>query len=235
MLSRVSDSFVLALGCLLNLMMISIPLFFVNNIELNCALYSNFWLFYGLISLFFFLEGKLSFTISQYKSTHVVMSKLPYIIGVLVLLIFWVSNVEHAISPNPFSFFSALGCCLILIGIFLRIRSIKTLKMYFVSHIGLLKKHRLITSGIYSYIRHPSEAGLILICFGVSVLLTSFMGFVVTCVFLLPLSLYRISLEDRLLLNCFTTIFDEYKASTPALFPAFMRLKTKSHLSVENL
>lgn len=219
---------VLAFAALINLSVFSLPLLFIA-VDFT-ALLSNpaIWIFYTLITLFCILESQASLLIGSGVAVKADKSFLPYSIGIIVLLLFWVSLYEFISKPyvswlhlNWLQWLSA--SCLMLAGIYLRVISIKTLNKYFLSHIGLASNHRLITTGIYARMRHPSEAGLLLICIAVPILLGSLNGLLLAMLLIVPLSLYRINREDKLMRGRFTHSFDDYRQTTPALLPKLNR------------
>lgn len=177
------------------------------------------WAYYSLITLFCLLETSASLYLPDEIPVKTEKVVLPYLIGICVLIVFWISIYDYA---NYFRFYlmqAVIGCLLIVLGIAVRLISILKLNRYFVNHVALVDNHQLITKGIYSFVRHPSELGLLSICFGVGILLSSMTGLWVIALVLFPLTIYRMSLEDKLLQSLFTTEYDKYRASTPGLFP----------------
>jgi len=225
----VSQKLALTLGVLINVIVISLPLLIVAIDFTELMSRPASWIFYFLISLFCLLESNASFGVGSGASVQADRSFLPYLIGVLVLLLIWVSlyeySADHYLHWQQLPALSILvPSSLILIGIFLRVISIKTLNRFFLSHIGLVNEHKLITTGIYSLVRHPSEAGLLLICLAVPILLGSLSGLMLTGLLIVPLCLYRIHREDRMMFLHFNDKFVAYKLSTPALLPRFIDL-----------
>jgi len=92
---------------------------------------------------------------------------------------------------------SPAGLALIAIGVTLRIAAIRTLGDDFVSMRTVPRRR--VTTGVYRWVRHPSELGLVLAAMGAAVLLGSRGAAVVVLVVLVPLSLQRCRAEDRLL------------------------------------
>jgi len=198
---------------------ISMPLAFADIQLIEYLSRPVTWIFFLLITSFCFTESKASLYLSH--SIHTLTEKpfLPYMTGVCILIVFWVAIFD---SANYFQAHPAqlvIGGLLIILGIFVRLLSIEKLNTYFVSHVAHIDNHQLITTGIYSIVRHPSELGLLSICAGVVIFLSSITGFFVIVIALLPLTIYRVTLEDKLLQSLFTTNYEKYRANTPSLFP----------------
>lgn len=211
--------FVLCIGTVLNLFVISAPLVFVDIQTYEYFSNPVIWVFYSLIAIFCLLEASASFYLNNESPNNVEKVFLPYLVGICVLIIFWISVYEYANNLQFNLIQSLIGCLLIAFGVTVRLISILMLNKYFVSHVGLVDNHQLITTGIYSLVRHPSELGLLSICLGIVIFLSSIMGLWVIAFVLLPLTIYRITLEDRLLQSLFTADYSDYKTSTPGLLP----------------
>jgi isoprenylcysteine carboxyl methyltransferase (ICMT) family protein YpbQ len=66
-------------------------------------------------------------------------------------------NIRWLFSPDYF--ISSLGLLLILIGVVIRWSAVLTLKKYFTVDVKILEDHKLIRSGVFKYVRHPSYFG----------------------------------------------------------------------------
>ena len=78
--------------------------------------------------------------------------------------------------------------------------------------------HTLVTSGIYSVIRHPSYLGLLVNSLGWGLAFRSGVGVLLTALTIPPL-LARIHAEERLLRTQFGSEYDAYRARTSRLIP----------------
>jgi protein-S-isoprenylcysteine O-methyltransferase Ste14 len=230
-LLAVQVKFALYVGTALSLLVISAPLAFVG-IQLDELLSRPVtWAYYSLIGTFCFLEARLSLYLPNENPTKVEKVFLPYLTGICVLIICWVSLYDYA---NYFQFHlvqAAVGCLLVVSGVAARLASIQKLDKYFISHIALVDNHQLVATGIYAIVRHPSELGLLSICVGVATLLASTTALWIAALVLFPLTIYRVALEDKLLRSLFGSDFDNYKASTPSLLPKFSTTYTKRSIS----
>ncbi len=74
-------------------------------------------------------------------------------------------------------------------------------------------------TGLYSKIRHPSKSALLLIMIGFCVSLGSWWALGLLVVLFFPSMLYRISQEDRALLDKFGDRWMAYKSDTKKLIP----------------
>ncbi len=114
---------------------------------------------------------------------------------------------------------TASGTVALCTGGALRVIAIRQLGSCFQHHVCLGDQHRLITTGLYSHMRHPSEAGLLLILSGLVIISGS--AWVMLAI-LLPgagLSLFRMRVEDKMLADHFGSSFVAYRKQVPACFP----------------
>lgn len=82
------------------------------------------------------------------------------------------------------------------------------------AHSTVAKAQILVTDGIYSKIRHPIYTGLQLVFWGLCLWFISYIGFVFSLILVLPLSVWRIRTEERILERVFGKKYAEYKART---------------------
>ena len=90
---------------------------------------------------------------------------------------------------------SAWGALPFGVGVVLRLVAIRRLGARFTHGVELVPGHRLETQGVYRWMRHPSEVGLLLVGLGTGLLLGSVLW--VPLMFL-PMAL-RVHAEERLL------------------------------------
>lgn len=112
-----------------------------------------------------------------------------------------------------------LGLILILGGIVIRIFSIHTLGRFFSVNLGIENNHEVVRAGPYKYIRHPSYTGSLLSFFGMGL---SFNNWVSLAIIFLPVLItfiYRINVEENLLLTQFGSEYKAYMDQTKRLIP----------------
>jgi protein-S-isoprenylcysteine O-methyltransferase Ste14 len=111
-----------------------------------------------------------------------------------------------------------LGVALFAAGGALRIWPVFVLGRRFSGLVAIQPGHTLVTSGVYSVIRHPSYLGLLVNSLGWALAFRSGVGLLLTALSILPL-LARIRAEERLLHTHFGADYDAYRARTARLIP----------------
>jgi protein-S-isoprenylcysteine O-methyltransferase Ste14 len=111
-----------------------------------------------------------------------------------------------------------LGFVLYTAGGILRLAPVFVLGRRFSGLVAIQPEHRLVTSGLYGAIRHPSYLGLFILMLGWGVAFRSGLG-VVIAVLSLVVVLARIHAEERLLSESFGAEYDAYRARTWRLIP----------------
>lgn len=114
---------------------------------------------------------------------------------------------------------SGIGFLVILLGFIIRWLAILQLKKAFTVDVAIGQEHELKTNGMYKYIRHPSYLGLLLIMTGFSICMNSLMSVLVVVIPMLLVVMYRISVEERILIEEFRESYISYKKSTWKLVP----------------
>lgn len=92
-----------------------------------------------------------------------------------------------------------LGAPLVALGIALRAAAIRALGTSFTSEIVVVPGQLLVTRGVYAWMRHPSDAGLLLVALGLSALGASLGALAITLVVVVPSVIARIHAEERAL------------------------------------
>jgi protein-S-isoprenylcysteine O-methyltransferase Ste14 len=92
-----------------------------------------------------------------------------------------------------------IGIGIMALGLSLRIWSVAVLGRYFRTTIELEDNQRVVQSGPYRLIRHPSYTGLILTCIGYGFALQNILSFVIVATLPTIALLHRIDMEEKVL------------------------------------
>ena len=111
-----------------------------------------------------------------------------------------------------------LGVVLFAAGGGLRLWPVFILGYRFSGLVAIQPGHRLVTSGVYGVIRHPSYLGLLVNALGWALAFRSGAGVLLTA-FLIPPLVARIRAEERLLRTQFSEEYDTYRGRTSRLIP----------------
>jgi protein-S-isoprenylcysteine O-methyltransferase Ste14 len=111
-----------------------------------------------------------------------------------------------------------IGVALFVIGGILRLWPVFVLGRRFSGLVAIQQEHRLVTTGIYRFVRNPSYVGLLVGSLGWALAFRSGAGVVITALFLVPL-VARIRSEERLLSDHFGAEYESYRQRTWRLLP----------------
>lgn len=116
------------------------------------------------------------------------------------------------------SLVNVVGLVLFSIGVSIRLVARRTLGKYFSSGLKTTQKHELIKHGIYKHIRHPAYLGSLLLSPGVPLIFSSLYGFLLI-LGIIPCFLYRIRIEESMLIEKFGNEYWEYMKETKKIIP----------------
>jgi protein-S-isoprenylcysteine O-methyltransferase Ste14 len=110
------------------------------------------------------------------------------------------------------------GIAVLLAGSIMRIAPVFVLGRRFSGLVAIQPRHRLVTTGLYSVIRHPSYVGLMLGALGWALTFRSGIGVILALLNLLPL-IARIRSEERLLAAQFGEEYAAWRRRTWRMVP----------------
>ena len=108
---------------------------------------------------------------------------------------------------------------LVVLGAGFRLWSIATLGRYFRAVVHIQENHHVVRSGPYRVLRHPSYTGLLVALFGVALLFGNYASSVVFELLVIAGVLYRIRVEERVLLDGLGDDYATYMRETNRLIP----------------
>ena len=115
-----------------------------------------------------------------------------------------------------------VGCSLMVGGMALRWAAIAKLKDKFTVDVAIVQDHRIVDTGLYSVVRHPSYLGSLITFVGLGLAWENWLSLVLMIVLRLVATLYRISVEERVLVNHFGDAYQAYRKRTKGLVPGII-------------
>lgn len=137
-------------------------------------------------------------------------------ISVVVPVVDW---AYFTTAQNSFDGITVLGILMIVTGITFRALAVRYLGKYFTPTVQIKDDHRLVTSGPYSIVRHPSYTGAFLAIVAGGVVLESLTGFIISCIAMIIAYYVRIGIEEKELTAWFGNDYLLYKKRTKMIIP----------------
>jgi protein-S-isoprenylcysteine O-methyltransferase len=111
------------------------------------------------------------------------------------------------------------GLAMIVFGMILRGYAIYTLRQFFTINVTVREGHRLIRSGPYRFVRHPSYTGSLLSFYGLALALEHAWAALVLVVPITVAFVMRMRVEEAVLRAAFPEEYPEYESATFRLVP----------------
>lgn len=132
----------------------------------------------------------------------------------------------HLIFANGFGSLSALsplpgylGCFFIVFGVTIRLVAVATLKKQFTTRVAIVKKHKIVDTGIYGTLRHPAYLGYLASLLGIGLASGNWFSLLALGVLPLAAMLYRIQVEEQALVRHFGPAYQAYASRTKRFLP----------------
>lgn len=165
-----------------------------------------------------------------HKTIHPeITDKRSFLITWQYLIAFFVGIIEYLLECIYFYDFKHswtnpmiwIGVLLIVVGLDFRFGAMIHAGKSFTHQISRIKRsdHRLVTDGIYKYIRHPGYLGFLLFAIGTQVYLSNVISPIAFAITLWIFFYYRIIDEEHLLLSFFGEEYAQYRSKTPTYIP----------------
>ncbi len=141
-----------------------------------------------------------------------------FLVGAFGLAVTRWDFLQHQKAGYRFEVVNLVGMSFLLVGLTLRILARRSLGKHFSYALRTINGHTLVKHGIYRYIRHPAYLGYLLIFFGVTLLFSSWYGFLIMLL-LIPCFLYRIGIEEEMLVERFGAEYQSYRKVSKKMIP----------------
>ena len=115
---------------------------------------------------------------------------------------------------------NGLGIALVVLGLAIRWYSIIYLGRYFTVNVEIAADHKLIDTGPYRWLRHPSYTGALLAFYGLALCTVNWVSLAIMVIGPTVAFLYRIHVEELALASAFGEAYRRYRQHTARLIPA---------------
>ncbi|CAD7781220.1 MAG: Isoprenylcysteine carboxyl methyltransferase (ICMT) family protein [Candidatus Methanoperedenaceae archaeon GB50] len=168
------------------------------------------------------------FLMTRKKKTGIIYKKWTlYALVVVHVLVGVFAVLEYFVRKRHINLFiTGLGLAMFLGALILRNLAILTLGEFHSVQIELKNNHRLITNGVYGYIRHPYYLAVLFEVPSITLIPNSYYALLFSLLFYFPMLFYRIHSEELIMLKKFGHNYLRYKETVPAFFPiSLLRLR----------
>ena len=145
----------------------------------------------------------------------IVLTTLVFVVGVLVAA--WDFIYLQRATWNLGSL-NGLGLALFVGGTILRQVGKRTLGRYYSYGLRTLQDQKIIQHGVYRYVRHPITLAALIYTPAIPLVFSSGYGFLVM-LGVVPLFMYRIGIEEKMLIERFGDGYLQYMKRTKKLIP----------------
>jgi protein-S-isoprenylcysteine O-methyltransferase Ste14 len=161
--------------------------------------------------------------VSEQGATRRDRGSRPIVIGMVAFGFFLAVTlarfVPGAALPGPRPLIFGAGIALMLLGVALRAYAIRILGRYFTTDVAMREGQRVISSGPYRYVRHPSYSGALVTLLGVGLALGSWHSLLALLGFALAGLGYRVAIEERALRETLGKPYEDYMRRTRRFIP----------------
>jgi protein-S-isoprenylcysteine O-methyltransferase Ste14 len=151
------------------------------------------------------------------------LQKYPPNVAMIVLLLIILSIFEIGILGDTYKqeyyTMRLIGLGLFVVFSWVQVAAYKSLGKSYAQDIVILKDHKLCTSGLYKFIRHPQYLSQFLSDLGAGIALMSFLVIPAVILVEFPLFILRAKEEERLLEKHFKNEFAEYRKKSGFIIP----------------
>ena len=118
---------------------------------------------------------------------------------------------------SEFGIIPIIGFSLTVFGIIFRLNAIRTLGKFYSHRVRKVNEHKIISSGIYKYIRHPAYTGMIIANIGFVIFFYHYIALALLIIIFIPAIIIRILVEEKMLFEI--EGYKEYSKNRARLFP----------------
>lgn len=164
-----------------------------------------------------FLRNKKKVTaVYQSKEHTLLIFRVLTPVAIIISLIFYLNSfLTYTYNVSVF----LLGVLLCLIGLSIRWRAVYVLHDAFRVKLAIIENHKLITQGLYKYVRHPSYSGYLLYYLGLGLAMNNYGSLFLLTLIPWVIVLMRIEKEEKMMKMFFPNSYPNYVIQTKKIIP----------------
>jgi protein-S-isoprenylcysteine O-methyltransferase Ste14 len=112
-----------------------------------------------------------------------------------------------------------VACLLVAFALWMVSAAVRTLGKQWALAARVVEDHALITGGPYRIVRHPIYSGMFWMMIATGLVVGRWQGLAAGVVIFLLGTLWRVRIEEKLLIETFGSAYEEYKRKVPAFIP----------------
>jgi len=153
------------------------------------------------------------------SATETILLGLIWVVMIVFPLLYSITNlIEFADYVLP-PWFGVIGIVLLILALIVFTRAHFDLKHYWSPTLEIMKDHKLVTNGIYKYIRHPIYASQWIWVIAQILLIQNYIAGPIDLLFFIPFYLLRVRSEEKMMIEVFGKEYREYMKRTGGIFP----------------
>ncbi len=125
-------------------------------------------------------------------------------------------SLSHLLRYPGFDYYFITGFAILWMGILLRVAGLKQLGKNYSSFVEIRESQKLVTSGLFSIVRHPLHLSILMEVMGMSIISTNAFSVIPAGVLMFTI-LLRNRNEEQKLLNHFGTEYENYRKQVPSM------------------
>ena len=176
------------------------------------------------IVLLIWIGSELLLTLFKRSKTNAISKdrnslKLIWLVNTAAFTLGIIAAYRFHAGRIPWPILPEIGYCLFAVGVVLRWYSIIYLGRFFTTNVAIARNHRVIDSGPYQLIRHPSYAGGLMAILGFCLIVQNWLTLLIIFTFACAVQLWRIHVEEKALVEGLGEPYRSYMQRTKRLIP----------------
>jgi len=188
----------------------------VNSLK-SAFVIIDIYLIMGVFFRFGREAKKIKTTEKDKKSTPFI--GIVYVFNIVILLATFLFERFHAGILFNNSQIAFWGNLIMVLGLFIRIYSVWTLKEFYTRTLIIQPNQRIIESGLYKSIRHPGYLGSIMVWLGAGISSNNYIVLILVTISTVLVYHYRMKNEEKMLIEAFGNDYADYIKRTKRLIP----------------